>query len=253
MNTHAPLLDIVIASYNRLSHLQGAIEAVRATVAAPHRLIVVDGDSPDGTSNWCMAHRDIHLIREERREGATRAYNKGFRAATAPFVMWLNDDARPLPGAVDAALAMFGRADLFDLGMVAFYHNERRPWNKLDTVIHDGAAYSIYNVRGWPYANFGLLPTGLMGRLGFLDERYRFCAWDPDLSLKVQREAGLRVLGCRGALIHHDELHDERKVADLAVIDADNAKLFEKWKLPPKNSYADPAPAYQHLARALAL
>jgi hypothetical protein len=40
--------------------------------------------------------------------------------------------------------------------------------------------------------NFGLLRRALLERLGYLDERYYFCAWDPDLSLKVQREAGLK-------------------------------------------------------------
>ena len=81
----------------------------------------------------------------------------------------------------------------------------------------------------------------------------RTCAWDPDLSLKVQREAGLKVLGCRDALVYHEELIDDRKRDDMAIIEADNAKLFAKWNLPAKFSYPDPAPGYQQMLRERAL
>ena len=113
--------------------------------------------------------------------------------------------------------------------------------------------YGVYNVRGVTYANFGLLRRSLLEQVGYLDERYYFCAWDPDLSLKVQRDAGLRVIGCRHALIRHDELMDDRKVADAAAAEADNAALFAKWTLPAKSAYSDPAPRYQAMIRELAL
>ena len=67
--------------------------------------------------------------------------------------------------------------------------------------------------------------------------------------LKVQREAGMAVLGCREALVYHEELIDDRKSQDLTVADADNAKLFAKWKLPEKFSYPDPAAGYQAMLR----
>ncbi|MFH1011987.1 MAG: hypothetical protein V1784_12225, partial [bacterium] len=70
-----------------------------------------------------------------------------------------------------------------------------------------------------------------------------------DLSLKVQREAGLKVIGCREAQVYHEELIDERKSEDLGTWEADNAKLMAKWKLPAKDSYPDPVPAYQWMMR----
>ena len=163
--------------------------------------------------------------------------------------MWLNDDARLLPGSVEAAVEMIERPDLADVGMVAFYHDWDRRRNVLDAVEHDGRRYAIYAVRGYPYANFGLLRRSLLERVDYADERYYFFAFDPDLSLKIQIEAGLKVIGCRRALIHHDEHHDERKLSDLARGEDDNAKLFAKWNLPPKDSYPDPAPAYQEMLR----
>lgn len=244
-----PFVSIVIATYNRCDRLQGCLAGIRQNVRISHETIVVGGASDDGTADWAAAQPDIHFIRETQRQGACKAYNKGFRAAVGRYVMWLNDDSYPLPGAVEAAVRMIERPDLTDLGMVAFYHNFNRPLNRLDSVEHDGLLYSIYNVRGYPYANFGLLRRSLLERLGYLDERFYFCAWDPDLSLKVQIEAGLKVIGCREAKVFHEELIDQRKSQDLSVWDADNAKLFAKWNLPAKNSYPDPAPAYQQTLR----
>lgn len=241
-----PTVSIVIPTYARIDHLKRCIAKIRANVSISHEMIVVGGGD-DGTVAWLAWQDDLRFIRERRREGAVRAFDKGFRAAAGTYVMWLNDDAYPLPGAVEAAVRMIERPDLADVGMIAFYHNFDRKWNRLDSIEHDGTVYSIYNVRGVPYANFGLLRRSLLKRLGFLDLRYYFCGWDPDLSLKVQRKAGLKVIGCREALIYHDELIDQRKERDLSVWDEDNAKLFAKWRLPDKSSYPDPAPAYQQM------
>ena len=103
---HKPRVSIVIATYDRCERLRGCIEAIRRNVQVDHEVIVVGGGAGDGTEQWLDAQDDVRFIRELRREGATRAYNKGFRAAAGTYVMWLNDDARVLPGAVEAALAV---------------------------------------------------------------------------------------------------------------------------------------------------
>lgn len=245
-----PVVSIVIATCCRLERLKRCIEQVRAHAATLCEIIVVDGASSDGTGIWLDAQSDIRTIHEATREGCTKAYNRGFRAATGRYVMWLNDDSYPLPGAIEAAIALIERPDLSDVGMIAFYHNLNRTWNRLDSVEHNGATYSVYNVRGRIYANFGLLRRSLLEQVGFLDERYYFCGWDPDLALKIQIEAGLQVVGCRQALVYHEELIDSRKAEDLGIVETDNARLFAKWNLPEKFSYPDPAPAYQQMLEA---
>jgi len=252
MRNKSPVVSIVIATYSRLERLKKCIAAVRTNVALPKEIVVVGGGD-DGTAAWLVTQADVRFTHETTREGATKAYNKGFRAARGKYVMWLNDDSFPLPGAVEAAARMIARPDMADVGMIAFYHNEKRAWNRLDEFERDGERFAIYNVRGFPYANFGLLRRELLEQVGYLDERYYFCGWDPDLALKVQREAGLKVVGCRQALVQHEEFADSRKQADLAVMETDNAKLFAKWRLPEKFSYPDPAPAYREMARRMAL
>ena len=246
MNT-THIVSIVIPTFNRFARLKRCIDTIRCNVTHPNEVLVVDGGSTDGTREWLAERGDLRTILESGREGAVRAFNKGFRAAAGHYVMWLNDDAYPLPGAVEAAIAMIERTDLDDVGMVAFYHNWHSERNVLDRVEHDGETYEICHVRGYPYANFGLIRRNLLERVGYADEQFYFFGFDPDLSLKVQVNEGLAVVGCRRALIHHDEHHDERKTADLAKGDEDNARLFAKWRLPEPGSYPDPAPAYRRM------
>lgn len=241
----ARTVSIVVPTCNRLDRLRRCIRAVREHVTVPYTLIVVDGDSTDGTRDWLARQAGLQVILEAQREGAVRAFNKGFRAARGQYVMWLNDDAWVLPGAVEAAVEMIERPDLNDVGMVAFYHNWHNERNVLDRVEHEGVGYELCHVRGYPYANFGLLRRSLLERVGFADERYYFFGFDPDLALKIQIDAGLKVVGCRRALIRHEEHHDDRKVGDLSAGREDNDKLFAKWDLPAPGAYPDPVPAYR--------
>lgn len=247
------IVSLVVPTYNRLSRLQRCLDKIRRNVSHAKEVVVIDGGSTDGTRDWLADQRGLHFILEPQREGAVAAFNKGFRAATGCYVMWLNDDAYPLPGSVEAAVATLERPDLTDVGMVAFYHNWHSERNVLDRVVRDGESYELCHVRGYPYANFGLLRRTFLVRVGFADDRYYFFGFDPNLSLKIQLDVGLKVIGCRSALIHHDEHHDDRKVADLPRGQEDNAQFFAKWNLPLPGQYPDPAPAYRQLMRELQL
>ena len=244
------MVSVVIATYRRLSRLQRCIERMRTGTDISHEFVVVDGGSDDGTLEWLAKQPDVRFHNEQRRGGSCRAYNIGFRMARGRYVMWLNDDSYPLPGAIENAVTFLESDAASDVGLIAFYHNHNQPWNELHGIEHDGSHYGILHVRGVPYANFGLLRRELLERVGFLDEGYEFCAWDPDLSLKVQREANLRVMGCRGAIVLHEELLDERKQSDAGDIRTrDNERLFDKWNLPNPGDFPDPRPEYAELLR----
>src|SRR5882672_11002569 len=112
------IVSIVIPTCNRLKRLQCCVDNIRRNVECNKEVIVVNGASSDGTTTWLDKQSDIRSIHEPQREGAVRAFNKGFRAATGEYVMWLNDDAYPLSGAIEAAVGMIERPDLPELGMV---------------------------------------------------------------------------------------------------------------------------------------
>lgn len=254
MTVEEPLVSLVVATYQRRARLVRCVEAVRRNVRVPYELVIVDGGSTDGSVEWLRAQPDVRLHVEEERAGCCRAYDLAFRRARAPYVLWLNDDSYPIAGSVAAAIALLERPDMADVGMVACYHTHHDPWNELHGFDEGGQRWGVLHVRGYPYANFGLLRRSLLEEVGFLDTGYYFCAWDPDLALKIQLQTGRKVLSTPAARVYHEELCDERKSADAgAVRTRDNERLFAKWKLPPKGAFPDPRPAYVELLRSRGL
>ena len=249
--THVnPTVSIIIPTCNRKRLLARCLASVGEAVDMPREMIVVDGRSSDGTREWLASKDDILSVLEPAAQGVTKAVNRGFRLASGTYVMWLNDDAELLPHAVREAIALIERPDMQDVGMVGFYHTMKQERNRLDEVHLDGECYGFFNVRGYPYANFGLIRRELLERLGYADENYVSFGWDPDLSLKVQLEAGLKVVGCRRGLIRHEEHDDDRRAFDVEHhLTRSNERLFRKWKLPEKATYPDPRPAYQRFMR----
>lgn len=233
-------LSIVLPTCNRASLLERCLASLEASVRCEHEIIVVDGASTDATRDVLAdAARELGerlvVIREEKREGFVRAANKGFRAARGRNMTWLNDDARPHAQSLDLAIQQLD-SEPATVAFAAMFHR----WNSTKNVAYEtqvrGMTYRLCHVRGTLYANFPMGRRETYQRLGYFDERFYVCAADPDLSLKAWY-AGLSVIPAWSALIDHDEIEDERRIADSARGAEDNRKLFEKWDLPPKNPH----------------
>jgi GT2 family glycosyltransferase len=231
-------LSVVIPTVNRAKSLAACLAATRNATQATCEIIVVDGASTDGTSAILERCREmmgdrLQVIREPVREGFVRAANKGFRAARGRYILWLNDDARPLPGALDRAMEQLAFSPR-TVGMVALFHPAHTARNIAFQAQHQSRSFHLLHVRGTLYANFGMAARSLFDRLGYFDDRYFMNGADPDFALKVWH-AGLSVVPAFGALVDHDELQDDRREADRDRAAQDNAELFEKWDLPPVN------------------
>jgi GT2 family glycosyltransferase len=231
-------LSIVIPTYNRADLLERGLTAIREGTQCAHEIIIVDGASTDHTQHVLertarLLGDRLKVIREDRREGFVKATNKGFRAATGRNLTWLNDDAFPLAGTYDAAVAQIDAA-AYDVAFLALLHRWHSTRNVAYETIRDGTRYRLCHVRGTLYANFAVGRRATYESLGYFDERYYFYAADPDLSLKAWH-AGMRVEPAYLAVIDHDEHADERRFVDAERGQADNEKLFAKWDLPPKN------------------
>jgi GT2 family glycosyltransferase len=231
-------LSIVLPTCNRADLLERALAAITFTTGCRHEIIVVDGASTDHTptvlerAKTSLGER-LKVIREETREGFVKAANKGFRVATGRNLCWLNDDARPLPEAIDLAVHQID-ASASDVAFVALFHRWNSPRNVAYETVHQNRTYSLCHVRGTLYANFPVGRRETFEKLGYFDERYYFFAADPDLSLKAWH-AGLRVIPAHGCMLDHEQRADDRRAADNPHGETDNAALFAKWDLPDRN------------------
>ncbi|MGD0463001.1 MAG: glycosyltransferase [Tepidisphaeraceae bacterium] len=233
-------LSIVIPTCNRADLLQRSISSLCDDVQCSFEVIVVDGASEDRTSEvLAKAGKSLGsrltVIRETRREGFVRAANKGFRAAVGRNMIWLNDDARPLPGTLDAAVRQIDAA-AGDVAFLAMFHRYASQKNVAYHTIVDRREYRLCHVRGTLYANFPIGRRETYRTLGYFDERFYFYGADPDLSLKAWH-AGLRIEPAYACYIDHQQHADDRRAQDDSLGREDNEKLFAKWDLPEKNPY----------------
>jgi len=231
-------ISVVVPTCNRAQSLAACLASIRNATQASCEVVVVDGASTDRTAIVVQRAREImgdrlQVIREEQREGFVRAANKGFRAARGRYLIWLNDDARPLIGSLDRAVEQLAFSPR-TVGMVALFHPAHVTTNIAYQAEHLGRPFHLLHVRGTLYANFGLAARSLFERLACFDERYFLHGADPDFSLKVWH-AGLSVVPAFGALIDHDEVQDQRREEDRDRGADDNARLFAKWDLPEKH------------------
>ncbi|HEX8324947.1 MAG TPA: glycosyltransferase [Tepidisphaeraceae bacterium] len=229
-------LTIVLPTCNRAALLQNALKSIVRQTTCSFELIVVDGASNDAT--FAVLQPFQHLLGdrmsvfgESRRGGFVKACNLGLRAARGRNLCWLNDDARPVGAALDRAVELVDRDAA---NVLAMFHHWQSPKNVAHQADHAGRTFSLCHVRGTLYANFPIARRTTFERLGFLDERFRFCAADPDFSLSAWN-AGLQVKPAWDVCIDHDQHADDRREEDSPAMMADNARLFEKWDLPAKN------------------
>jgi GT2 family glycosyltransferase len=90
-------LTVSIVSYNTSELLHQALLAL----GHEHEVIVVDNASRDGSADRVEAeHPHVLLIRSPMNLGFGAAHNLAIRSASAPLILLLNSDARPLDAAV---------------------------------------------------------------------------------------------------------------------------------------------------------
>jgi glycosyltransferase involved in cell wall biosynthesis len=107
----APLVSLVMCTYNRGDLLRGALESVLAQSAAPpFELLVVDNNSTDDTAAIIadVSARDTRVrpLRETR-QGLSHARNCAIEAARGAFLAFTDDDVRAEPDWVAAVVRAF--------------------------------------------------------------------------------------------------------------------------------------------------
>ncbi|MEL7090183.1 MAG: glycosyltransferase [Pseudomonadota bacterium] len=128
--SHPVCLVAIVVTHNRLDQLKLTLARLLAADAAHlAQVVVVDNASDDGTAAWLGAQDDPRVLhhRLETNGGGAGGFEAGMKIAmdrdTPPdWVLVMDDDARPAPG----ALAQFAALDRrgWDALAAAVYHPE---------------------------------------------------------------------------------------------------------------------------------
>ncbi|AEB08259.1 glycosyltransferase family 2 protein [Desulfobacca acetoxidans] len=105
----APLVSVIIPTYNRADVVGEAINSVLAQTCRDFELIVVDDGSEDGTAAILAHYQDrIRIIRQARRQGVSTSRNTGARQAGGEWLAFLDSDDLWLPRKLEVQLAFIG-------------------------------------------------------------------------------------------------------------------------------------------------
>ncbi|MEU5850842.1 glycosyltransferase family 2 protein [Saccharopolyspora shandongensis] len=104
---------VVVVTWRGRDHIEACLDALAAQ-DRPHRTLVVDNASDDGTADLIAAHPSApEVLRLHRNTGYAGGIAAALDRIHTPYVAWLNDDAAPASGwlaALEAALDADGSA-----------------------------------------------------------------------------------------------------------------------------------------------
>lgn len=220
-----PHISVVVPTFRRPDLLTRCLEAL-ARQTAPHddfEVVVVDDGSADDTTR-VLAHAartmpNLVALCQASNRGPAAARNRGVDAASAPLVLFLDDDVVAEPttvathlelhrGLPDGTTGILGRVDWHpDLGVTPFMHwlDASGLQFGFDTWIRPGPIDPPY--AAFYTANLSL-PKALLERVGGFDERFPHAAYeDMELAWRLT-DAGF-----------HLRYHPEARVFHARAID----------------------------------
>ena len=205
----------MVVSHNSAGDIQGCVGPLMN--AGGVRVHVVDNASSDGTRTL-LATLAVNAIVRENNGGFASGCNAGWQAGSAPYVLFLNPDARIVPDAIqrlvqvllnEAAVGAVGPRIEHSDGSLAFSQRRfprrrsslaqaiflhRLPGAKKwgDDLVRDRSAYERSGEPDWVSGACILLRRTDLERLGGWDERFFMYREDIDLCRRL-RAIGLTV------------------------------------------------------------
>jgi GT2 family glycosyltransferase len=210
-----PHVDVIVVSYNSRDELRACVEPLAGV--GDISVIVVDSKSSDGCLET-IADLPVTTIPLDINRGFGYGCNVGWRAGSAPHVLFLNPDGTIEPPELERLVAVFD--EMPDAGLVAprivepdgtldhslrqfprlrttyaqalFMHRLFPHARWTDEVIRDPGAYEIAGRAEWVSGACMLLPRDVLERLGGFDDDFFLYSEDIDICRRVH-DLGLQV------------------------------------------------------------
>lgn len=105
-------LSICIATYNRGPFIGATLDSIIPQMDSTVEIVVVDGASPDNTSEvmaqYLLRHPEIRYYREKENSGVDGDYDKAVGYAKGEYTWLMTDDDLLRPGAIATVLSTLG-------------------------------------------------------------------------------------------------------------------------------------------------
>lgn len=116
----APIISVVIPTYNRADMVARAVSSVVEQTFTTWELLIIDDGSDDGTKETIERFDDprIHYVRHSINRGAQAARNTGIQTSIGQYIAFLDSDDEWHPKKLEKQLNLFLQSDDDDLGVV---------------------------------------------------------------------------------------------------------------------------------------
>ena len=199
---------MVVVSRNRVDLLRLCLQSIKQSEGIENlQVIVVDNGSTDGSAQLADEFPDLQWIRLPKNFGLTKAWNLGWRAADAEYVLFLHDDTEVEPGTVlRLAEALDANSDAAAVCPL-LVDDQGRPAPQLGNLPPDGA-WRPATPSGEPQSVNYARGAALMVRVFLIkamrqiDERYGQYGGDADVAAQIRR-AVKKTLLIPGVRVRH--------------------------------------------------
>lgn len=217
LNPFEPTISVVIVTFNRRELLGRCLDSIQSQEVVPFEVIVVDNASTDDTLKFVEEnYPKIKILYNSTNLGFCGGNNQGIRAASAPLVALLNNDAEADPNWLGELMAGFDNRG--DVAMVASKILQFEDPSKIDKVGHliywdgqnrgrgmgelDQGQYDQAEEVLWPDGCAAAYRRDAVLAVGAFDEDFFAYADDADLGFRL-RLAGYKAVYAPKAKVLH--------------------------------------------------
>lgn len=258
----APLLSIIVVSYNTAQMTVEAIRSVYDTAGdLDFELFVYDNDSTDNSVEAIAAafpaedYPNLYLKAVGENLGFAKANNRAAKEARGQYLLLLNPDTVVLPGAIQALLAfarrrpearIWGTRNILGDGSLDYGScwGRMTPWSVfsyavgLEQIFPNSTLFKPEGYGGWDRTTerevdivtgcFLLTDMALWRELGGFDERFFMYAEEADFCLRARALGAAPRFTPETEIVHYGGASDTLRAQKIAKIYAGKLTLAEK-------------------------
>jgi N-acetylglucosaminyl-diphospho-decaprenol L-rhamnosyltransferase len=231
-----PRVSVVVVSHNRVDWLRRCLASIENAAGRDrYQVIVVENGSHDGSAQLDLDFPNAQWIRLPKNFGLTKAWNLGWRAADAEYVLFLHCDTEVEPGAI-ARLADILDANTDAVAVCPLLVGEDgRPAPQLGSFPPDAQWRPAEPAGDAPFAVDYPRGAALLVRVFYIkairqiDEHYGQFGADAELAAQIKR-ANRKILLVPDARVRHEGRAGEYTSEETADVQNARAVFLGKYR-----------------------
>lgn len=247
-----PQVNIITVCYNNLEYTTKCLESILVYTDIPYELIVVDNGSDDGTREYLQGAKkalinipnlvSFNVITLDKNYRLCRGINEGFKAATAPYIMMVDNDIILAKGTVSGLLERLKAHP--EYGAVSpnwclkdinnswhnFFPDTTSIYTKMDEFLE---TYTIPMKEGhisdWMFGSCFMTTREVWNEVGEWDEAYQIGCMDNDWAWRLMWTGKYYPMVFTDLPCYHEgEVTRKGLNPDYVILEVKDCEYFEK-------------------------